>query len=367
MTNFNKNNDYTILNYTIPTNLINYYYPIIKVIYKMTVLPSGDMHALLGMVKSQSHNNLPINSAGKETNIKELEEELLSEKLRSASLQEKCVSLTNSVWTLEHTILNTTHGTEMHTMSEKELRAALKTAQAEKEQLVILVGKYQQLVKAYQSQPITRRLTSNETEGFFSSEESTTKYTALKDEDWRRRPSGSSSYLYAGVEGPPDPPPSLRDSCIGTKLPPDTISLDTLLSTPSILPALTQLLRGTWLYKYPRRQYAKLIAQQTIPTGQLSYRYFWLHPMTAALIWATTPGGEGKQVSILDYFTERRGVGGECATVVVILTGGESLAVVPATNEDLATWLDGLSSLMKLKRNKAWPENLAVCAIRNPM
>jgi hypothetical protein len=133
------------------------------------------------------------------------------------------------------------------------------------------------------------------------------------------------------------------------------------------LPALTQLLRGTWLYKYPRRQYAKLIAQQTIPTGQLSYRYFWLHPMTAALIWATTPGGEGKQVSILDYFTERRGVGGECATVVVILTGGESLAVVPATNEDLATWLDGLSSLMKLKRNKAWPENLAVCAIRNPM
>lgn len=133
---------------------------------------------------------------------------------------------------------------------------------------------------------------------------------------------------------------------------------------------------GGWLYKYPRRQYSRLIAQASIPSGQLNYRYFWLAPHRSALCWSVSPEAtELKMTPIFEFYTEHRllpageGVGSSgggglaaaaAATVIIVITGKESpLALVPATNEDLGVWLRGLTALLTMKRSSAWPHNLS--------
>lgn len=200
-----------------------------------------------------------------------------------------------------------------------------------------------------------------------------------------RRCSGSSSFLYAGVE--PRSAALIRLASTGSR------SAETGASAPSvhyrdaeveanvadpdrmgnlrIVPALTALTLGGWLYKYPRRQYCKLIMEPLVPEAQLSYRYFWLNPMQALLCWAAKPGApELKQVQVQDFYTEERSLRrsdpdapAEKATIIIVFTQEESpLALVPTNSQDLEKWLFGLQKLVRMRCDPAWPENIAVCS-----
>lgn len=343
-------------------------------------------------MRSYSHDSLPshgsIGVGDNEVQMHELEEALRKAKLHNTTLEEHCLSLKNSVSTLEHALTSRPAESEAATLLLEPLRKALHEVQCEKRELLGLLKKYQRLAISYREADYKQFLKAME--GSFRkrasttddsntlkhtrtigveaiaattiSEESESIYEPLKDssDSWLRRPSGSSSYLYAGVEfHAPARPPSLKghqDASVECSLP----------SGARILPALTLLLHGCWLYKYPRRQYNKLISQSIIPTAQLSYRYFWLHPLQSMLLWSSKQdGADCKQVKVLDFYTEARMLSAEeHATIVVVLTEEETpLALVPTKSEDLSTWLAGLGALLKMKRNYAWPDNLAICAI----
>lgn len=209
-------------------------------------------------------------------------------------------------------------------------------------------------------------------------------------EEHARRFSSSSSFLYAGVEPTPRPTPvasPMPDSGIeaNSSAPLSLSSPAPLSSHPKTSVALSspllvdigRLAVGGWLYKYPRRQYAKLIVQTSIPSSQLNYRYFWLAPHRSALCWSVFPeANELKVAPIIEFYTEYRmipsednsgisGASGEAATasaatVIIVITGKENpLALVPATNEDLGVWMRGLTALLALKRVPDWPHNLS--------
>lgn len=213
--------------------------------------------------------------------------------------------------------------------------------------------------------------------------------SANAGEEYGRRFSSSSSFLYAGVEPTPRPTP------VASPLPAPEVGQDSppppppprasiTLSSP-LLVDIGRLAIGGWLYKYPRRQYAKLIVQTRIPSNQLNYRYFWLAPHRSALCWSVSPeASELKVAPIIEFYTEHRllpseenssisGAGDQtttasAATVIIMITGKENpLALVPATNEDLGVWMRGLTALLALKRLPDWPHNLSFTCERSEL
>lgn len=267
---------------------------------------------------------------------------------------------------------------------ESVWRMALQEALVDREQLMQLLRRYQRLVSTLKEQdyaaysraldcsfrrrastdggaayPSLRTSTSVITDELLDMDNLVIKMESLKDHDalGRRRPSGTSSYLYAGVE-------STNAQSIKNY---QELSVETVQVAPTVLKALNRMMAGSWLYKYPRRQYSKLIQQRSIPEGHLNYRYFWINPACSIVCWAPNPdSGIVKQVVISDFYTETRTLprkeynsNQKNTTIIILLTGeGKPLTIVPTTNEDLSLWISGLSSLLKLKKSKSWPDNI---------
>ena len=52
-----------------------------------------------------------------------------------------------------------------------------------------------------------------------------------------------------------------------------------------ILPAFSQMMRGGWMKKFPRKAFSKLEIK-TLDTGKFHKRFFWINPFTSTLFWA---------------------------------------------------------------------------------
>jgi hypothetical protein len=357
----------------------------------------------MGVFRSQSYDSLPVNKRydGKIMELTTYEEDLSMITTRELRLTDSCDIEMQSLGMAASP--NATCESLSAPLQPAEFQSALQTVLQEKQMLASLLKKYQKLAVAYRNydhkrfmvameQSFRRRASTvegcvrpapvnqsvetdrgAEFELDITDADETCTESNLKVPEWNRRPSESSSILYAGVEmhvPPARPPTRITRASIDVAVEAGLIATAECLVQP--LEAITRLSKGGWLYKYPRRHYAKLMSQPTIPTAQLSWRYFWLNPHRGLLLWSADPSSnETKQVPVLDYFTERRMLPGEIerdemATIIVILTGQEkSLALVPASNEDLALWLAALADFSNLRRDRSWPDNLAICSIES--
>lgn len=183
-------------------------------------------------------------------------------------------------------------------------------------------------------------------------------------DEGKRKFSNSSSILYAGVEPPKN----------GTIPRP----LEKATSIPNI--HLIRAMNGTWLYKYPRRQYQKLIVQPTLPVTQLSYRFFWLNPVRSLLCWAENESRdrELRQVRLTDFYTEERTlpldpnhmdtddaesgrrVAGLSTIIIVITEEKKPLTLVPTSDEDLELWIGALQFVVQATRIPSFPFNFRI-------
>lgn len=75
----------------------------------------------------------------------------------------------------------------------------------------------------------------------------------------------------------------------------ETTNITSPSSSFTIDRPLTRMMTGCWMYKYPRRSFARLIEDPVVPLDRLTFRFVWICPMTRLLLWTTfkESGGGG--------------------------------------------------------------------------
>lgn len=314
------------------------------------------------MTVTKSPSSLARCSAESEDEIlPKNEEEIVRLRRDNVDLLQKCQELRNSVWTLEQALMQSNVSATPSSSQEdvNEWQEALQKTLIERQQLLMLLKRYQKLAEVWRQEDPTRfvrvvdvafRCRAGSSEECYYGK---TSLAEIDKDEMRmpiqegRRSSGSSSILYAGVTAK-EP----VDVAIETETAHDGSRAQRSVSMLRCW-QLERLMQGLWMYKYPRRRQTKLLREELVPMDDLSCRLFLFQPWSSTILWASEKST--KLVTIQGYLVEEKRWGKQSETVKIVIFKTDQqmpLVLLPRTRDDYEVLISGLHLLTNIPTHR---------------